>query len=438
MAACGEPSPTGPASRTPVPPPTSTNAPLATTASTELKGELTIWAWNTLARSLQANLDGFAKLHPAVKIKIETIERLELYRRLTASLTAGGVNLPDIVAIEGERLEVYVERFPEALAQLTEKAARYEKDFDPARWELSRYKDKLRALPWDIGPVGMFYRVDMFEKAGVKAAQIETWDDFVTAGKQVQAANPGVKLLGLDFEKDDTLLRSLLNQQGRAYFTSKGLIDLNSAEAVAALGLLKKLKEADLLLDVPGEAGLVAANKNGLVATQPAAVGWSGVLTGEAPELKGKWDVMPLPAFTKGGPRVAQVGGTTLAITRNSKNFEAAWAFIEYNLATRETQLNSFKKFGLWPTFLPAQTDAAYNEPQPYFNNKPVWKLFASQIPNLKPGFYTFHYDKAITAATQAQASVLAGSDPASALQKATDQLKQQTNREVVAAGDKG
>ena len=44
-------------------------------------------------------------------------------------------------------------------------------------------------MPWDSGPVVLYYRRDMFEKAGVDPASIETWDDFVEAGKKVVAAN---------------------------------------------------------------------------------------------------------------------------------------------------------------------------------------------------------------------------------------------------------
>jgi lactose/L-arabinose transport system substrate-binding protein len=339
--------------------------------------------------------------------------------------------LPDVVAIESDRMDVYTTKFPEGLADLTERASKYEKDFDPSKWAQSKPKGKVRSIPWDSGPVGVFYRTDFFEKAGVDATKIETWDEFIEAGKKVVAANPGVKMAALDYTKDDALFRMIMGQLGAYYFTPDGKINLNSPEAVTAMTIIKKMKDADLLVNVSGWDGVVGANKNSKVATQAFGVWWSGTISTEAKELAGKWDVMLMPAVTKGGPRATNLGGSTLAIPAKSKNIDAAWAFVEYSLATKEGQNNILKNFGIWPSYIPAYTDPFYTAPQAYFNNKPIWKLFTEQIPQLKPVFYTSDNDKGLAVAADAQGAVLGGADPAATLKKAADTLKQQTGREL-------
>ncbi len=403
----------------------------AATGNKDLKGEVTVWGWNVAAKSLQANVEGFNKLYPNVKVTVQDIGRLDVYDKLTTGLAAGGTGLPDVVQVESDHMDVYTSKFPDGFADLTSRASKYEKDFDPSKWAQSKPKGSIRSIPWDSGPTGMFYRVDMFQKAGVDATKIETWDDFIDAGKKVQAANPGVKMIGIDYTKDDALFRMIMGQLGAYYFTSDGKISINSPDAVTAMTIIKKLKDADLLMNASGWDGLVAANKGGKVATQTFGVWWSGTISTEAPDQKGKWDVMLMPAVTKGGNRASNLGGSTLAIPAKTKNLDAAWAYVEYCLATKEGQNTMLKQFGIWPSYIPAYTDPFYTANQEYFNNKPVWQMFVNEIPNVKPQFYTSDNDKGLTVAADAQGAVLNGTDPAAALKTAADQLKQQTGRDL-------
>src|SRR6476646_7081537 len=88
LAACGETTP-APPTATPLPPtPTASPSP---TPKPAVKGDLLVWSWGTAAQGLQANVAGFSSQYPDVKIKIETLDRLDLYDKFTTALTAGGV-----------------------------------------------------------------------------------------------------------------------------------------------------------------------------------------------------------------------------------------------------------------------------------------------------------------------------------------------------------
>ncbi|MBN9387445.1 MAG: sugar ABC transporter substrate-binding protein [Chloroflexi bacterium] len=449
LSACGDntattaPATTAAASATTAAPSATTAAASATTAAgttsqgsglkgdPNLKGEITVWAWNVASKALQSNMAGFNKLYPNVKVNFPEIGQSDVYDKLTTGLAGGGAGLPDVVQVESDHMDVYTGKFPNGFVDLTDKASKYEKDFDPSKWAQSKSKNHIFSIPWDSGPTGIFYRVDMFQKAGVDASKIETWDDWIEAGKKVQAANPGVKFMAIDFTKDDALYRMLLNQQGSFYFTQDGKINLTSPESVKAMTIIKKLNDAGLLTNVSGWDGVVGAMKNSQAATQLFGVWWSGTIIDSSPESKGKWDVILQPAIEKGGNRAASLGGSTLAIPKGSKNADAAWAFIEYNLATSEGQNNMLKNFGLWPSYLPAYSDPFYTQPQPFFNNKPIWQLFAKETPLIKPAYYTKDYTQAQTVSQNAQADILNGADPATALKKAADDLKNQTGREL-------
>src|SRR5262249_40642141 len=148
-------------------------------------------------------------------------------------------------------------------------------------------------------------------------ASIRTWDDYVRAGEQIKAKT-GKKLLVMDPAEDSTF-PMMLQQQGQRYFKD-GKVVVADQQAVRAATLLKTLADKGLVDFEKGWDGLVAATKAGKVATTPYAVWWSGTLTDEMKELKGKFGVVPLPAFDPGGVRTSNNGGSTLAVAGQTKN----------------------------------------------------------------------------------------------------------------------
>ena len=80
-------------------------------------------------------------------------------------------------------------------------------------------------MPWNSGPVVMFYRRDFYEKAGVDPEGIKTWDDFIAAGKKVMEANPGVVMAQGDLNGDTEWFRMLANEQGCSYYADDAAVD---------------------------------------------------------------------------------------------------------------------------------------------------------------------------------------------------------------------
>ena len=112
----------------------------------------------------------------------------------------------------------------------------------------------------------------------------------------------------------------------------------------------RRLHDEDLILNNKGWDGIVTATVNGSVATVPYGVWYAGTIMDQAPDLKGKWDVFYLPSFEAGGPRYANVGGSSLLIPSTSKNQSAAYAFVEFFTTDEESQLLGFEKYGLFPS----------------------------------------------------------------------------------------
>ncbi|GAA1965821.1 sugar ABC transporter substrate-binding protein [Catenulispora subtropica] len=399
-------------------------------AQAQVSGTVTIWSWDVAAKALKRLAPEFEAKHPGTKIDVVDIGYDNAYDKITVGLKSGS-GLPDILQVEGPKMQSYIGTFPNGFYDLSTLAAQYKSQFNAAAWRTgSDDKGKVLALPWDIGPCGLFYRTDIFQQAGVDPASIKTWDDYVAAGVQIKEKT-GKKLLVVDPTGDSTF-GMMLQQEGQGYFKD-GKVAVNTPEAVKAMTVMKQLSDKGLVDYEKGWDALVAATKDGKVATTPTAAWWSGTLTDEMKELQGKFSAMPLPAFTPGGIRTANNGGSLLSISAQSKNSATAWAFMQFALADSANQVSMLKNEGIFPAFDPALSDPYVTAPQDYYGGQTVFKTFADLAKDIQPVEYTGDYSKAGDLINDATTGVMqGGKDPKAALDSAAQQIASATGRQTV------
>ncbi|OQO99006.1 sugar ABC transporter substrate-binding protein [Parageobacillus galactosidasius] len=395
------------------------------------KVTLTAWAWNVNVGALNEAMKEYQKRHPNVELKVEDIGRLDVYDKLSTGLAAGGKGLPDIVLVEDDRIHGYVEAFPKGFLNLSEKGFdKHANLFPQFKKDLTTVKGNFYAMPFDAGPVGMFYRKDLFDKAGVKPEAIQTWDDFLEAGKKIKEAT-GTYAMPLDKFKDDPIFRMMLNQQGIYYFDKNGNIDLTNPKAVRAMEMLKKFDDAKLIKNVDGWNGVVSATVDGSVATIPFGAWYYGTIIDQAKDTKGKWGVFLLPAFEKGGNRAANLGGSSWMIPASSKHADEAYKFLEFFTTTKDIQLMTMEKYGLFPSLSSAYDSELFKSGVEFFGGQKIWELFANEMKDIPTAYYTNDYSIALDEAIKAQADVFNGKDATKALKEAAKRIKDRTKREI-------
>jgi lactose/L-arabinose transport system substrate-binding protein len=351
-------------------------------------GEITVWSWNIAASSLESVIAGFNEQYPDVTVTVEDLGNQQVFDRTLAGCAAGGSGMPDVLSIENHEAEIFWAQFPNCFANLaelgyTDEIAAGFPDFKRVELEVG---DTKYAMPWDSGPVVMFYRRDYYENAGVDPESIATWDDFIEAGKAVMEANPGVVMTQADFNGDTEWFRMMANEQGCGYFSTDGQsITVNQANCVAALEKLKAIYDADLITAANWDEK-IQSNNAGTVASQLYGAWYEGTIRSTAPEDQaGKWGVYLMPSLTEDGPRAANLGGSSLAIPANSGNKEAAYAYVEYALATNEGQVTMLKEYGLVPSLLSALEDPYVHEPLEFWGGQPVWELVLGTLDKIEP-----------------------------------------------------
>ncbi|MYL69756.1 extracellular solute-binding protein [Halobacillus litoralis] len=397
----------------------------------EPAGEITVWGWNVAAESMELAVDGFKEQYPDVEVNVEDIGRLDVYEKLTVGLASGGNGLPDVVMVESDRLANYQDQFPDAIANLSELGYDEHADkFGEYKKSVTQNEDgEFFAAPWDVGPAGVFYRTDIFEEAGVNPDDIKTWDDYIEAGKTIQEAT-GTKMVPIDVAADDALYRMMMNQQGAFYFDEEGNIDVASEESQKAFDVIQRLHDEDLVLNNNGWDGVVSATVNGEVATVPFGVWYSGTIMDQAPDQSGNWDVFYLPAFEEGGNRAANLGGSDLMIPSSTDNQSTAYAFVEYFTTEVEPQMKALKEKGIFPSLETTYEEDYFSQESEFFNNQPVFQLFADEVSDIPVANYTADYARAFDTMSDTQASILLDGTPIEeALQNAADKLESETGR---------
>ncbi len=360
---------------------------------------LTVRCWEYQQKCINACLDKFYELYPEIKIKFEVMGPAEVYETLLLDISAGE-GAPDVTGCENSHLAQFVALG--GLYDITEKALPYYIKMENAKWIDAMDKEKrIYAMPWDSGPVAIWYRRDVFEKAGLAsdpesvAKLLDTWDDFYEVAKIIKEKTGSYMFAQAKANNDFRIYEIILWQQGAGYVDKEGKVVIDSPKAVDTLKYLGKFWKEDLIQDaVSWTPGWYAGMDEGKVATIIEGVWMGGFLSSWiTPGSSGKWGVVPLPVWEKGGVRSSNDGGSTLAITKQCENKEAAWKFIEYITTNKEAQLTMWKEMDSFPSLLECYTESSIVEEEvAFFGGQKHRKIFVEAAKRIPWWNYTKDY----------------------------------------------
>ena len=398
--------------------------------------EITVWSWNVAAKALMETAKTFNEKYPKIKINVQEFGGPpQLYEKAGVVLSSGQ-GIPDIMTIESDFIQTYAETYPRMFLDLKSLAPEnIDNIVDPSKVPTSYDSEgRLISIPWDSGPVVVYYREDLFRQIGIDPNSIETYEDLIRVGKELQAKLPNVKLTGFGFTRDDGIWRQLMVQNNVYYLNRDGEITISSPKAVESMEMVKRLIDEGLVFNTVDWNSGIIAHKNGDIALSFYGGWWGGTMKDQMPEMRGKWRIMHVPAYTKGGVRASSLGGSTLTITATEGiKMAAAWAFIEHSLLTVDSQLLMYDKFGLFPSYLPAYEDERFNNPDPYFGNQNYNEILGNVTKNIPPAIYNSedYSDLRNIAVSAYEEIVNNNSDIQKTLDKAAEQAQSVTGRKI-------
>ncbi|MBN1145749.1 MAG: sugar ABC transporter substrate-binding protein [Anaerolineales bacterium] len=356
------------------------------------KGKIVLWGWSYDVMQSTGLIDEFKAEYPDIEIEIVTYNAGDTYQNLQLACSASE-GAADVVQVENSHLAGYV-NLEGCLVDLTDQIQPVFEQFNQYKWKDAEKDGKYYAVPWDSGPVVMYYRRDVFEGAGLPtdpdevSKLVATWDSYLETCKAIKDATGRMCFAHSKANNDARLYEIALWQRGLGYYDAEGKVTVASPENIAMLEKLGEFWTADVTSEeVPWTDGWYAElqSMESPIATIVEA-SWLGVFlkTWIAGDTAGKWGVAYMPAWESGQPRAANDGGSTLVITEQSQNKEAAMAFIEFMLMRRSSQLKMFAYSDFLPSLETTYDDHLFIEPDPFFASQVARKVYldvAKQIP---------------------------------------------------------
>ncbi len=371
-------------------------------------GKITVWGWTAAIRdTIEASgvMEDFAAEYPDIEVEFVYYAPGDVYTNLPLALTAGE-GAPDVSLVENSNVAEIVHLG--GLMDLTEKVEPYLDIMSEYKWYDCEKDGRYYCMPWDGGPVVMYYRRDVFEAAGLPtepeevSETIATWADYLEACRAIKEQTGAYCFAHNKANNYARLYEMVLWQQGLGYYDPEtGEVTVDSAENIATLEMLGQFWEEDLVSDSlewtdPWYAELAALGDTELtpIATLVEA-SWMDVFLKSwiAPGTEGKWGVAYMPAYEEGGIRAANDGGSVFVIPEQTKNPDAAWAFVEFTLGRRESQIKLFEISGFLPSLETTYDDPIFQEPDPFFAGqvtRPIYADVMQQIP--RAGIYGPNY----------------------------------------------
>ncbi|MEV0304127.1 MULTISPECIES: ABC transporter substrate-binding protein [Streptomyces] len=326
-------------------------------------GKITFWDNNGGVRTdiWKEVIAGFEKANPDIEVEYVGIASTEYQSKVDTAIQGGG--LPDVGGISASMLAGFAAQ--KAVDPLDDRLGessldgKLNKDMIESLRAAGGGDDKLYSIPTSANNGVLYYRTDLFEKAGLE--EPTTWDRFFKAADKL--SNKGKNEFGYTIRGGAgsiaQALDAMYGQSGiTTFWDSTGeKTTVNDPKNVEALekyaGLFKKATPAaDLNNDftkmvAQWDSGTIGMLNHNLGSYQDHVKAFG------ADKFRG----IPQPT----GPDGARVQVSNpvdgLGVFQSSKNKEAAWKFIEYAVSA---EANS--KFNESAGQVPANLDAAKDD----------------------------------------------------------------------------
>lgn len=393
--------------------------------------ELTFWTWTP---NMEKVVDLWNSEHPDITVTVNKQDGGD--PAVTKLLTAikAGSGAPDIMQAEYQKIPQLVSS--DALADLSgslgDDVAGH---FADGVWDaVTLGSDAVYAVPQDSGPMQFYYRADVFEKLGIDVPT--TWDEYADAARKVHESDPKA-YLGTFSANDAGWFAGITQQAGASWYGIDGdawSVDIDSDATTKVAEYWGGLVEEGVIDNRPmytpeWNAGLNDGTQVGWL----SAIWAPGVLSGNAADTAGKWEMAPMPQWDADAPATGAWGGSATAVTSQSEHPEQAAEFVTWLNTDPEAVQALVDETGIYPADVPASTEALTDPPE-FFSNQPDFYEVAAQTaqtvqpftygPNINVAYsaYNDEFAKA-TKAKKASAFV----DAVGAMQQITlDDLKNQ------------
>lgn len=331
--------------------------------------DLTTWAWSVHVPPMKQLASSFEP----TSVNAEQIPVDEINQKLTTALQSQS-NLPSASLIRGALLKNVARNG--GVRRTTDLVEQYsDRIFDVAKTK-NQIDGKWFSVPNDLGPYCVMYNVDLFEEAGLPTdpaeaeQEIQTWDQFIEAGKQYESET-GNKFVALSTFRDAHGLGAAMQTQNSGrWYNADGNFQYDQQANIEAG---EKLQEIYNEINKPLQmfsSPYWEAYKNEEIAALPAP-GWLiGFMIQSLSDMEGKWRVMLMPRLNEETPRGSNFGGAGagIPVALDQAEADVAMEFLQHWHLSEEA-FNVKLRNGVFPAHFVEGAEQAEAE-DPFFGGQ--------------------------------------------------------------------
>ena len=337
------------------------------------------WAMGAEAEYVTKLVPEFEKQNPGIKIKVQQIPWTAAQEKLVTAFASD--NTPDACQLGNTWIPQFAAL--NAIIPLDEYIRTSDQINDDKYfkgiWETNVLDKKVFGIPWYVDTRVMFYRKDVFEKAGYKNPP-KTWAELYDLSKKIKALYPGKEKYAIYLPTNEWAPFVMFGMEAG----SSLLKDENTQGDFSG----KQFNEAFKFLTDFHKQNLAPIGISQVTNVYQAFAEeyFSMYISGpwNIPEFKkwmkgnlsDKWMTAPMPGYSTEYPGVSLAGGSSLVIFKDSKYKKEVWKFFEY-LSQPKTQLEFYKLLNNLPANKEAWQDSL-------LKNDPYMQAFYLQFMNVR------------------------------------------------------
>jgi multiple sugar transport system substrate-binding protein len=340
------------------------------------KIEINFWAMGAEGEQVQKLVPEFEKLNPGISVKVQMIPWTAAQEKLITAYASD--NTPDACQLGNTWIPQFVslDALEDLDSWLNNSKIKKENYFEGI-WNTNVIDNKSFGIPWYVDTRVMFYRTDVFRKAGFKYPP-KTWDELYILSKKIKENLKGQDKYAIYLPTNEWAPFIIFGlQNGSAILKNNNSYgDFSDDKFKEAFSFLIKFHKEGLapigFSQVTNVYQALADEYFSMYISGPWNINdFKKIMTGD---LANKWMTAPLPG-PKNYPGVSIAGGSSLVIFKETRHKKEVWKWIEY-LSEPSTQLKLYHLLNDLPAVKEAWKDST-------LSNDKYMKAFYEQFQNV-------------------------------------------------------
>jgi multiple sugar transport system substrate-binding protein len=336
------------------------------------------WGLGSEGEFVKQLIPKFEAENPGIKVKVQMAPWTAAQEKLISAFASD--NLPDVFQLGNTWIPQFAQL--EGISELSDfirisKTVKKENYFSGI-WDTNVLDSLVYGIPWYIDTRVLFYRTDVFAKAGFNSPP-KTWAELYELSKRIKANHKGEEKYAIFIATNEWANFVIFGLQNGAEILKDNNTygNFSSEKFAEAFTYLTNFYKENLtplgVSQVTNVYQAFAEEYFSMYISGPWNISeFKKWMTGD---LKDKWMTAALPGPNENTKGVSLAGGSSLVVSQKSKHKNEAWKLIEF-LSKPETQIEFYHLVNDLPAVKEAWKDTS-------LSNNPYMKAFYEQFNNV-------------------------------------------------------